>query len=138
VGSERLFEAVEKGFLPMDETLQQRAHKLQARRQEVLIEIAALKRQREVPLDQLKDSQVEPFSNALRSKLLDRDSRFGKEYLKLLVSEIRVEGNEAQITGSYAALGAMIAETKKGTLNRVPTFVPNWLPDLGSNQGHTD
>ncbi len=137
-GSERLFEAVEKGFLPMDETLQQRAHKLQARRQEILLEIAGLKRQREMPLDQLKDSQIEPFSKALRSTLLDRDSRFGKEYLKLLVNEIRIEDNEAQITGSYAAFGAMMAGTKKGTLNRVPSFVANWLPDLGSNQGHTD
>ena len=38
--SERLFEAVEKGYLPMDETLQHRSHKLQARRQEILLEIA--------------------------------------------------------------------------------------------------
>ena len=137
-GSDRLFEAVEKGFLPMDETLQQRAHKLQARRQEILIEIASLKRQREMPLDLIKDTQIDLFSNALRSKLLDRKSRFGKEYLKALVNEIRIEDNEAQITGSYAALGAMMAETKKGTLNRVPTFVSDWLLDLGSNQGHTD
>jgi len=74
----------------------------------------------------------------LRSKLLDRNSKFGKEYLKLLVNEIRIEGNEAQISGSYAALAGAIAETKKGTLGRVPTFVSNWLLDLGSNQGHTD
>ncbi len=37
--SERLFEAVEKGFLPMDEMLQQRSHKLQTRRQDILLEI---------------------------------------------------------------------------------------------------
>jgi len=28
LGTDRLYEAVEKGLLPMDETLQQRAHKL--------------------------------------------------------------------------------------------------------------
>ena len=38
--SERLFEAVEKGYLPMDETLQHRSHKLQARLQDILLEIA--------------------------------------------------------------------------------------------------
>ena len=136
--SERLFEAVEKGFLPLDETLQQRSHKLQARRQEVLLEIAGLKRQREMPTDLLKPQHVSAFSQAIRSKLLDRSSHFGKDYLKLLVNEIRIEGNEAHISGSYNALACAIAETKKGNPQRVPTFVSNWLLDLGSNQGHTD
>ncbi|MDP1658312.1 MAG: hypothetical protein Q8L73_03045 [Methylotenera sp.] len=136
--SDRLFEAVEKGFLPLDETLQQRSHKLQARRQDVLLEIASLKRQREMPTDILKPQHISAFSNALRSRLLDRSSRFGKDYLKLLVNEIRIEGNEAHISGSYDALAYAVAETKKGAPQRVPTFVSNWLLDLGSNQGHTD
>ncbi len=136
--SERLLEAVEKGYLPMDEILQERSHKLQARRQEILLEIAGVKRQREMPSDLLKPQHIKAFSTVLRSKLLDRKSKFGKEYLKLLVNEIRIEGNEAQMSGSYAALAGAIAETKKGTLGRVPTFVSNWLLDLGSNQGHTD
>ena len=138
LGTDRLYEAVEKGLLPMDETLQQRAHKLQARRQEVLIEIAGFRRQKEMPLGLLKPKQIDAFSKALRSKLLDRDSGFGKEYLKLLVSEIRIEGKEAQITGSYAALANAVAETKTGILGRVPRFVPNWLPDQGSNLGPAD
>ena len=136
--SERLFEAVEKGFLPMDETLQQRSHKLQARRQEVLLEIAGLKRQREMPTNLLKPQNIDAFSKAIRSKLLDRSSRFGKDYLNLLVNEIKIDGNEAHISGSYNALASAIAETKKGSPLRVPTFVSNWLLDLGSNQGHTD
>ena len=135
--SERLFEAVEKGYLPMDETLQHHSHKLQARRQEILLEIAGLKRQRDLPTDLLKPQHINAFSKALRSKLLDRESQFGKEYLKLLVNEIRINGNEAQISGSYAVLAGAIAESNKGTL-RVPTIAPNWLLDLGSNQGHTD
>ena len=138
LGTDRLYEAVEKGLLPMDETLQQRAHKLQARRQEVLIEIAGFRRQKEMPLGLLKPKQIDAFSRALRSKLLDRNSGFGKEYLKLLVSEIRIEGKEAQITGSYAALANAVAETKTGNLGRVPRFVPDWLPDQGSNLGPAD
>ena len=138
LSSERLFEAVEKGYLPMDETLQQRSHKLQARRQDVLLEIASLKRQREMPTDLLKPQHIKAFSKALRAKLLDRNSRFGKDYLKLLVNEIKIVGNEAHISGSYDALAYAITETKKGAPQRVPTFVSNWLLDLGSNQGHTD
>ena len=121
----------------MDETLQHRSHKLQTRRQEILLEIAGLKRQRDLPTNLLKPQNINAFSTALRSKLLDRTSKFGKEYLKLLVNEIRINGNEAEISGSYAALAGAITETKKGTL-KVPTFASNWLLDLGSNQGHTD
>ena len=51
----------------------------------------------------------------------------GKEYLKFLVSEIRIKDNQAEITGSYSALAHAIEESKMNTLNRVPTFVPNWL-----------
>jgi len=86
-----------------------------------------------MPLDLLKPKQIGAFSKALRTKLLDRNSSFGKEYLKLLVNEIRIEGKQAQITGSYAALATAIAETKMGTLGGVPRFVPNWLPKLNSN-----
>jgi hypothetical protein len=123
--TERLYEAVEKGLLPLDSTLQERSHRLQARRQELLIEIAGQRRQQQVP--EIKQNQLTAFTTALRSKLLDRTSGFGKEYLKLLVSEIRVKGNQAEITGSYSALSCAVAEMKMGTLDRVPTFVPNWL-----------
>jgi hypothetical protein len=45
------------------------------------------------------------------------------------VNEIRIKDNQAEITGSIAALAfAMLENTKVDTV--VPTFVPNWLPDL--------
>lgn len=47
--TERLYEAVEKGFLPLDASLQERPHKLQARKQELLIEIAGFRRQQQLP-----------------------------------------------------------------------------------------
>jgi hypothetical protein len=72
------------------------------------------------------------------SKLLDRKSGFGKEYLKLLVSEIRIKGNQAEITGSYSVLAHAVEETKKHSLERMHSFVPNWLPDQGSNQRPAD
>jgi len=42
--SQKLYEAVEKGLLPEDSTLTERANKLQARRQALLTEIARLRR----------------------------------------------------------------------------------------------
>ena len=133
---DRLYEAVEKGLLPLDSSLQERSHKLQARRQELLITVAGYRHQQQLP--DIKQNQLTAFTKALRTKLLDRSSGFGKEYLKLLVSEIRIKGNQAEITGSYSALAHAIDESKIDSLERVPRFVPNWLPDQGSNPGPAD
>ncbi|MBX3618256.1 hypothetical protein, partial [Nitrosomonas sp.] len=88
IATDRLYEAVEKEFLPLDASLQERSHKLQARKQELLIEVAGFRRQQQLP--EIKQNQLEVFTKVLRTKLLDRKSGFGKEYLKLLVSEIRI------------------------------------------------
>ncbi|MBI4194292.1 MAG: hypothetical protein HY526_04355 [Betaproteobacteria bacterium] len=61
-----------------------------------------------------------------------------KEYLRLLVDEIRVEKKSVMLRGSHAALAHAVAETNPGTLGGVPRFAPNWLPDQGSNLGPAD
>jgi phage repressor protein C with HTH and peptisase S24 domain len=72
----------------------------------------------------------------VREKLLENGA-FAKEYLRLLVSEIRVNKREVQITGSYAAL-AQAAAGNPGDFMSVPRFAPKWLPDQGSNLGPAD
>jgi hypothetical protein len=61
-----------------------------------------------------------------------------KQYLRLLVDEVRIEAKTAVMTGSNANLAMLAAQKKMGTLERVPTFGHNWLPDLDSNQGPAD
>jgi hypothetical protein len=124
----RLFSAVEEGILPLDESLKSRAHKQQVRHQEILTEIAGFRRVQQMPLKAIHSKHIERFSVAMRQRLLDRNCGLGKEYLKLLVDKITVEENQATITGSYASLANALTQTKKGTLERVPSFVPNWLP----------
>ena len=136
-GSDRLFEAVESGFLPLDTALQQRSHKLQARRQELLLEVAGLKRQNETPLKLLKTGQVEAFGKALKSRLV-AGSPFAKQYLRLLVTGIRVSRNNVEMRGSYEALAGAIDQSKHGALPMVPSFAPRWLPDQGSNLAPAD
>jgi DNA invertase Pin-like site-specific DNA recombinase len=135
--SDRLYEAVEKGLLPMDVTLQERVHKHQARRQEILTEIAGLRREQELPVERIEPGHVNAFCSALKSKLQEKSSGLGKEYLKLLVDEIRVDGNKVSVRGSHAALAAAIAETKLGARSpmrgRVPSFGSVWLPMPDSN-----
>lgn len=64
--------------------------------------------------------------------------KFCKECLKLLVDEIRIEGKEIRIRGSYAALAGVLEKTKADNSLRVPTFGNVWLPLLGSNQRQSD
>jgi site-specific DNA recombinase len=128
----RLYEAVEKGLLPMDGTLQERAQKLKARRESILIEMAGTRQQKAIPLDKINAGQIQAFGNAMRTKLLDRENGFSKQYLRLLVNEIRVSGNEIRMTGSKATLVHAVLQKKMDTA-MVPTFVSNWLPNLDSN-----
>lgn len=134
LASERLYEAVERGLLPMDGTLTKRAHELQARRQALLADIAGLERERQFPMELLSPRHVEGFCRALRAKMLDPQSEFGKRYLRLLVEEIRVEGESVVMRGSYAALALAMGTKNVGTAGEVPRFGPGWLSGQGSNQ----
>ena len=52
-----------------------------------MIEVAGYRRQQQLP--DIKRNQLEAFTKTLRTKLLDRNGGFGKEYLKLLVSGVK-------------------------------------------------
>ena len=71
--SNQLYEAVGKGFLPMDSTLTDRANKLQAQRQALLTEIAWLRRLKQMPLDALGERKVQAFTKILRERLIEKD-----------------------------------------------------------------
>jgi site-specific DNA recombinase len=131
--TDRLYEAVEKGLLSLDPTLTERAHKLGARRQSILTEIAGIKREQEIPLKMIAERHVDGFCRALRTKLLDRASNFGKEYLKLLVDRIEVQRRQVRILGSYSALAEAVSKTKLGNPEWVPSFGDVWLPGQDSN-----
>ena len=132
-GTDRLYEAVEKGLLPLDSTLTERAHKLKARREAILIEIAGIKREKEIPLRMIGETHVNGFCKALKSKFFDRASIFSKEYLKLLVDEIRVQQRQITIRGSYLALAHALSTKKLGNPEWVPSFGGVWLPGQDSN-----
>jgi hypothetical protein len=124
-GMERRYEGVEQGVLKLDDTLRQRTDKLQAQRQAILTDIAQLKTKTTVPAHVLQKKHIDPFTRLVRAKLLENGA-FAKEYLRLLVSEIRVNKREVQITGSYAALAQAVAGNPDDVMG-VPRFVPKWL-----------
>ena len=135
-GMERLYEGIEKGVLKLDDTLRQRTAALQAQRQTLLTDIAGVKTKVPMPPQVLRQKDIDAFTRLLRAKLF-QNGPFAKEYLRLLVNEIRVNKREVKITGSYVALAQAVAGNL-GDSARVPRFAPKWLPDLGSNQGPAD
>ena len=62
----------------------------------------------------------------LEARLKDVGNGFGKEYLRLLVSEIHLEGKEPKIRGSYSQLGEAFGLLEKMKLGEVPSFIRDW------------
>jgi len=67
--------------------------------------------------------------------VLDCKAGFSKRYLRQFVSEIRFDGKKVVMRGKKAALMLAAAQKEMGTTG-VPSFAPNWLLRLGSNQRH--
>ncbi len=133
----RLYEAVEKGIFPMDDTLRGRAQTLKGKRDAVLIELAGVRRSKEVPAAMLTAAHVESFGVALRAKLQAGGGSFPKRYLRQFVNEIRFDGSRVTMSGRKDALMAAALENEMGTA-MVPTSGLSWLPDQGSNLGPAD
>ena len=101
--------------------------------QDILVATASLRKKWQNPLGSLTPAQVTRFARALRTRLLDPSSGFGKAYLNLLIDEIRLDGDELRIQGSYGALARAVSLSKEGKLDKVPSFVPVWHPGDESN-----
>lgn len=121
----RLYEAVESGLLPLDETMQPRVQQAEAGREAELVEMAGLRRLQQLPSEQVLPSQVEAFSKVVRAKLRDRGSPFARDYLRAVVDSVVVDGDTATISGSNARLVAAIVGKKTGT-DQVPNLIPDW------------
>ena len=72
------------------------------------------------------EAALSGFCEALKDRLTDPASGFGKAYLRLLVDEVRLEGRELKIRGSYTRLADAIGLLEKKKLGEVPSFVRNW------------
>jgi site-specific DNA recombinase len=131
----RLYEALESGVVPQDDTFQRRMQLAKAGREGVLVEMAGLRRRQALPIERVLPSQVEAFAKVIRAKLADTSSTFAKDYLSALVDEIRVTGDKATISGSYSRLFGAVAD-KKADTKQVPSFMPDWRPHGDSNPGY--
>ena len=89
-----------------------------------------------------EEYRPEPIRRVFKPKVLKAklasNGPFAKQYLRLLVSQIRVNRADVEMRGSYDALAGAIHQSAHGILPSVPRFAPKWLPDQGSNLGPAD
>lgn len=104
----RLLKIIEGGIVEIDDTFENRIKTNQDRRKAIKAEITNLKRQVEIAALDITPEIIERFCLALREKLRDKGSKFGKAYLKLLIEEIRVEGKHIRIIGRNVVLMEML------------------------------
>ncbi len=76
---------------------------------------------------------VKAFCAALRERFNDPASGLGKAYLRLLIDEIKLYGNELVVRGSHRCVVDAIGFMQKRTLGEVPSFVNEWRVRRDSN-----
>ena len=132
---QRLMDAIETGALDLDETTLSRAHLLKVSEEAIIIDLAATRRAQAIPTKPLRTSQIDKLGKLQKDKMLAKVTDIAKNYLNLLIDEIVVTENTAQVKGSYAALMATVndKEIKKGNLKLVPSFIHDWCPRHESN-----
>ena len=77
----RLYEAVEKGLMELDEHLKSRMQQNKTRREGLMVEITSLTRQRQSPLQTSTPQKVEAVAKILNRRLSE-STPFAKAYLK--------------------------------------------------------
>src|SRR6478672_5584369 len=107
---DRLYDDVEGGHLPQDGACRTVSASIRRDARNILLEMGALRRRAELPLKTIEARQVDAFARILRGKLLGSKS-FAKQYLRTLVTEIRVSGEQLSLTDINAALAQAVAQT---------------------------
>jgi len=134
----RLYEAVEKGLMELDEHLRDRMQQNKTKRESLLAEIASLKRQRQSPLQTITPQKVEAVAKILNRKLSE-SMPFAKAYLKASLNEITITDQTVSLCGGSAAMAGLIAANGQiDTASSVPRFTPEWWAIGGSNSGPGD
>lgn len=69
---------------------------------------------RQIAMKNIDAAAISDFRAALLQALSDPTSGFGKAYLNLLVDEVRLEGNELRIKGSFGKLADTVGHYAEG------------------------
>jgi len=124
----KLFEAVEKGILELDDQLKDRAKNNKQTREALLSEIASLKRQHQAPLNILTPQKIEAVSKIL-NKRLATPSPYSRAYLRTSLTEIRITDQFLKLSGTRKSMAELVSANGEITpTNTVPGSIPGWRP----------
>ena len=136
-----LYRSIEDG-IAVDDLLRQRLAQLKTQEQDLSRRIENFGNSPQALVESIVPEEVKAFAAQLREKLLSKDSKFTKEYLKLLVREIELKETQATVRGSYCSLVGAIkiaAQTKNlSTSQEVLRFNGEWRAWRDSNSRPTD
>lgn len=131
-----LYRAVEDG-IPVDALLKQRLDQLKQQEAELSRKMAGYEHSPQALAESITSEEVKTFAGLLRERLLNRDSPFSKEYLKLLVREVELKEDRATVRGSYCSLVGAIKYTAQkqnlSTPQEVLRFNSDWRARRDSN-----
>ena len=128
-----LYEALANGMVSGGAAgFREHVDRLEARRSELARLIAIDERGNGLPRRPLTDAQLKAFGSNLSAMLRSGPKPFRKEYVRLLVDEVKVGTGSIRIGGSKAALAAA-AHSGKTAAGRVPSFERQWRARQDSN-----
>jgi site-specific DNA recombinase len=129
----KLYEAIEKGILELDDRLKARVHQHKTRREIITAELANLQRKHHTPLQTLTPQKIEAAARVLNRRF-SVSTPFSRAYLKATLREIRIQGDFLKLSGDRKAMASLVAAN--GQLdgdNTVLRFIPEWRPLRPSN-----
>ena len=138
-----LYDAIANGTLSVnDHGLMRKMEAFREERVQVAAKIEGAERSEAVMISRIDKTQVNAFTGMVQRKLMDRASKFPKDYLRLLVHEVVLTGNTVRLIGDSTSLASMVkvaAESKKlSTPEGVLSFSKDWRAWRDSNSRPTD
>ncbi len=104
----KLFEAIEKGILELDDRLKTRVQQNKTNRESITAEIATLQSKTQTPLQTLTPQKIEAVARVL-NKRFSSSTPFSRAYLKATISEIRISGDFLRLTGENKTIANLVA-----------------------------
>ncbi len=129
----KLYEAIERGILELDDKLKIRVKQHKERQQAITVELDALRRQNPTPMQTLTPQKIEAISRVL-NKRFSTSTPFSRAYLKATVNEITITDDLLKLSGENKTLAALIASNGIIDPNSaVHRFIPDWRARDDSN-----
>ena len=129
----KLFEAIEKGVLDLDDRLKVRIQQHKTRREAIAAELAILQQMHQTPLQSLTPQKIKAAAQVLNRRF-SVSTPFSRAYLKATLSEIHVGDEFLRLMGENKAMANLVASNGKIEADKpVLRFIPNWRPLRDSN-----